>query len=103
MWAQPVWLDIEGETMKDLVFQMRMQMRVHIRTREELDSQPISAYADHCTFAEVRDALVDTGATTLALPARLIRQLGLAKVGEKRSRSSRGSYRRAVSGPRSPP
>ena len=41
--------------------------------------------------AEVRDALVDTGATTLALPARLIRQLGLAKVGEKRSRLSRGT------------
>lgn len=38
----------------------------------------------------VDGALVDTGATTLALPQRLIHELGLAKVGEKRSRSSQG-------------
>ncbi len=36
------------------------------------------------------DALADTGATTLALPARLIQQLGLAKRYEKRATSSRG-------------
>jgi hypothetical protein len=59
MLAHPVWLDIEGETMKDLVFQMRMQLRVHIRTREGVQSQPISAYAENCTFADVRDALED--------------------------------------------
>jgi predicted aspartyl protease len=45
--------------------------------------------------AEVRrataaDALVDTGATTLALPSSLIRQLGLKKVYEKRAKSARG-------------
>src|SRR6476661_4779437 len=38
----------------------------------------------------VTDASVDTGATTLALPTRLIHQLGLAKRYEKRSRSSLG-------------
>ena len=37
------------------------------------------------------DALVDTGATTLALPTRLIHQLGLKKVDEKRATSSAGS------------
>jgi predicted aspartyl protease len=36
------------------------------------------------------DALVDTGATTLALPSRLIRQLGLSKVREQRAISFRG-------------
>jgi len=36
------------------------------------------------------DALVDTGATTLALPARLIRSLGLNKIYEKRARSTQG-------------
>ncbi len=45
--------------------------------------------------AEVRratadDALVDTGATTLALPTRLIRQLGLTKVREKNVKSAIG-------------
>jgi predicted aspartyl protease len=36
------------------------------------------------------EALVDTGATTLALPTRLIGQLGLAKVYEKRAKSTHG-------------
>jgi len=40
----------------------------------------------------VTDALVDTtGATTLALPTRLIQQLRLQKRYEKRTRSSRGT------------
>ena len=38
----------------------------------------------------VRDALVDTGATILSLPTRLIRQLGLAKRGTKRGTTSQG-------------
>jgi predicted aspartyl protease len=36
------------------------------------------------------DALVDTGATLLSLPTRMIHQLGLVKVGEKRVTSSIG-------------
>ncbi len=40
----------------------------------------------------VKDALVDTGATTLALPTRLIQQLGLSKVTEKRVTSSKGTH-----------
>ncbi len=38
----------------------------------------------------VADALVDSGATTLALPTRYIQQLGLTKRYEKRATSSRG-------------
>jgi predicted aspartyl protease len=38
----------------------------------------------------VPDALVDTGATLLSLPTRMIRALGLVKVGEKRVTSSIG-------------
>lgn len=38
----------------------------------------------------ISDALVDTGATTLALPTRLIEQLGLTKRYSKRTTSSRG-------------
>jgi clan AA aspartic protease len=39
----------------------------------------------------VSDALVDTGATLLSLPARLIRQLGLTQFDTKRVTSSSGS------------
>ncbi len=38
----------------------------------------------------IEDALVDTGATTLALPTRLISQLGLKKMYEKQAKSTRG-------------
>lgn len=44
----------------------------------------------------VSDALVDTGASTLALPTRMIRQLGLIKSYEKRATSSAGSIQVAV-------
>lgn len=39
---------------------------------------------------QLPDALVDTGATTLALPSRLIRELGLAKSREKMATTSQG-------------
>ncbi len=39
---------------------------------------------------QVADALVDTGATTLALPSVMIQQLGLFKVSEKRVTSVNG-------------
>lgn len=39
---------------------------------------------------QVQDALVDTGATGLALPSRYIQQLGLVRRGEKRATSSTG-------------
>jgi clan AA aspartic protease len=44
----------------------------------------------------LKDALVDTGATTLALPTRLIQQLGLEKVYEKRATSSAGTHQVSV-------
>jgi predicted aspartyl protease len=39
---------------------------------------------------EVTDALVDTGATTLSIPTRLIAQLGLKRVRTRRARTSAG-------------
>jgi predicted aspartyl protease len=44
----------------------------------------------------VKDALVDTGATTLALPSRLIQQLGLTKSYEKPATTSVGTRQVAV-------
>ena len=44
----------------------------------------------------MRDALVDTGCTTLALPTRLIHQLGLKKQFDKRTTASTGPTTVAV-------
>lgn len=46
--------------------------------------------ADDARTVTISDALVDTGATLLSLPASLIRQLGLTRTGTKRARSSTG-------------
>jgi predicted aspartyl protease len=54
------------------------------------DAQRNFLPADQVRCFTVTDALVDTGATTLALPNRLIKQLGLAKTSEKRALSSTG-------------
>jgi clan AA aspartic protease len=45
---------------------------------------------DQVRRLEVTDALVDTGATLLSLPSRLVQQLGLAPVATKRVTSSGG-------------
>ena len=44
----------------------------------------------------IHEALVDTGATTLSLPTRLIQQLGLTKRSEKRVITSAGESQTAV-------
>jgi clan AA aspartic protease len=46
----------------------------------------------------VGDALVDTGATLLALPTRLIQQLGLTKKASKRVTSTTGQSEAAIYG-----
>lgn len=54
--------------------------------------------ADEVRRVEVRDALVDTGASMLSMPGRLIRQLGLRPVCERRVRTSAGSRTAQVYG-----
>ena len=46
--------------------------------------------ANEVRVAEVPDALIDTGATLLSLPTRLIHELGLGFVGSRRVSSSTG-------------
>lgn len=46
--------------------------------------------ADQARAVTVADALVDSGATLLSLPTRLIQQLGLSRVGSMRVTSSNG-------------
>src|SRR4051812_11070241 len=52
----------------------------------ELGARP----ADQVRRLTVPDALVDSGATLLSVPTRLIKQLGLAKSGSKHVTSSSG-------------
>jgi clan AA aspartic protease len=47
--------------------------------------------AEQVRSVEVPDALVDTGATTLSLPRRLIAQLGLQPVSTRKARTSAGT------------
>jgi clan AA aspartic protease len=48
--------------------------------------------AEQARKVVIADALVDTGATLLSLPPSVIQQLGLAKRGTKRVRSSSGVH-----------
>src|SRR5262245_12330131 len=52
--------------------------------------------ADRARRVLVTDALVDTGATLLSMPTKLIHPLGLKKTGEKRVTSSIGLSESAV-------
>jgi predicted aspartyl protease len=52
--------------------------------------------ADQVRRVTVPDALVDTGATTLSLPTRLIRQLGLSAQYKKPVRTSAGLHETTV-------
>lgn len=47
--------------------------------------------ADQIRFVEVSDALVDTGATMLSMPRRLIQQLGLQRHRTRTARTSAGT------------
>ena len=51
---------------------------------------------DRARQVAVSDALVDTGATLLSLPTRLVRQLGLSQRGTKRVTSSVGLTEAAI-------
>jgi clan AA aspartic protease len=51
---------------------------------------------DQVRRVTIEEALVDTGATTLSLPTRIIQQLGLTKQSEKRVITSAGSSQAAL-------
>ena len=76
---------------------MRHTIRIEIENRTDL----ILAEAGIINPETVRrvtieDALVDTGATRLSLPAPLIEQLGLTPVGNTRARTTNGIVDRLI-------
>ena len=55
---------------------------------------------DQVRTLKISDALIDTGASTLALPTSMLRQLGLdTPVTTKRSRNTTGEYQAKLYGP----
>lgn len=54
---------------------------------------------DKVRRVEIEEALVDTGATTLCLPAGIIQQLDLMQIGERTTMSSQGPHRARFFGP----
>lgn len=82
-------------------FMGRVTCKVKIENTEDLilvrrgDLSP-----DKVRTIEIEDALIDTGASTLGLPGKMLRQLGLDKVvSTRRTRNTTGSYEVRVFGP----
>jgi predicted aspartyl protease len=78
-------MQMETETMGRVLTEATIENLKDLWTVEEGRLSP-----DQVRRVTVPDALVDTGATSLALPTRLVQQLGLAKAYQKRTTSSRG-------------
>jgi predicted aspartyl protease len=75
---------------KDLMGRVTTEVRVE--NLEDLWAERKGGLASHLVRrTDLVDALVDTGATTLALPSRYIAQLGLKKTREKVAVFSRGN------------
>jgi predicted aspartyl protease len=58
--------------------------------RDALDAHEGKLGADQVRRVTIEKALVDTGASTLSLPASIVKQLGLTKLKSKRIMTSRG-------------
>ncbi len=69
----------------------KVTVPVRIENVYDLHEQSMGArQADAVRHLEVPDALVDTGASTLSLPTRLIAQLGLKPLRSRRAQTSAG-------------
>ena len=76
---------MEFATMGKVVVRARIENLRDIYAAEQGVTPPSAA-----RVVEVDDALVDTGATMLSLPRRLIAQLGLTRVRSRRFRTASG-------------
>jgi predicted aspartyl protease len=59
--------------------------------RDALDAHEGKLSTDKVRRVSIEKALVDTGASTLSLPSSVIQQLGLTRIGTKRTMTSRGT------------
>ena len=84
---------MENETMGRVVVTARIENMEDLYGVKQGRMTP-----DQVRFVEVSDALVDTGASTLSLPTRMIAHLGLDLVRSQRMRSALGSGQTQVYG-----
>jgi predicted aspartyl protease len=82
---------METETMGRVMTEARLE-----NLKDLWDVERGMKPADQARSLDVKDALVDTGATLLSVPTRLIKQLGLSKTGSKRITSSVGTAEAAM-------
>jgi clan AA aspartic protease len=69
----------------------RVVVPAKIESMEDLDAVAQGRLPrENVRTVEVQDALVDTGATYLSVPRRLIRQLGLRQLRTRRSKTAAG-------------
>ena len=86
--AQPVSIDAESREMDEIG---RVTTAATIENLQDvLDAKRGLCAPEQVRRVEIEDALVDTGASILALPTRLIHQLGLEKEATKRATSTTG-------------
>jgi predicted aspartyl protease len=81
------------ETMGKVVVQIKLQNEADLErvVLGQLSAQEVRE-------VEIDDALVDTGATMLAVPGRIIRQLGLTPKRHKDVQTTNGRVKRAIYG-----
>ena len=82
---------METETMERVLTEARVENLKDLWDVERGMKPAVEARA-----LDIKDALVDTGATLLSMPTRLIHQLGLKKTGSKRVTSSVGPAEAAM-------
>jgi hypothetical protein len=57
VWPRRVMLRVRGEACSELAMQVAQQLMTRVRPEEGTGDRPLSAFADDCTLAELRDGL----------------------------------------------
>lgn len=77
----------------------KVVVRARVQNMKDLYAAELGVLkAEEVRTVEVDDALIDTGASTLSLPARLISQLGLDPVCTRKARTTAGTVELRVFG-----
>jgi predicted aspartyl protease len=87
-------INMEIITMGKVVVPARIENLIDVSKAEEGALAP-----NEVRFAEVTDALVDTGATMLSLPKRLVDQLGLRRIRSRTAKTTAGIVSFGIYGP----
>jgi predicted aspartyl protease len=91
---------MKGEAIMEVVTMDKVVVAEKIENYSDLlDAQKGRIPESGVRSIDVADALVDTGATTLSLPIRLIAQLGLVRLRSRQAKTSAGIFEFGVYAP----